>query len=243
MRKRTSLLDDLRPEDIRMLLWWADESETERFKQEFPDQKYEPKCTPTAIARRNGFSGSIVNSVISRGGRSLRVEKALHDLIKPNLHLKNSRKLKELYKNKVLVKKRSKDDSINWDEIHLRKNLIGVQIEDRIVILTLHGNLTGYAVCRELRNILKKQSALDFKNVIIDFSRLRLINSLGMGMIVSCYLHLKKINGNLKLVQPNDNVRFYLTISKLDSVFDIYESIDTAKETFQTLLSPLTKET
>jgi len=232
MRKRASLLDGQKPEEIRMLLWWADESERKRLKQEFPDQKYDPKCTMTAIAKRNGFMCSMVCAIIN-GARSLRAEKVLFDLIKPNLHLKNSRKLKELYKNKVLVKKRNKEDSINWDEINLRSDLIGVQIEDRIVILTLNGNLTGYARCRELRDILKKQSALDFKNVIIDFSRLRLINSLGMGMIISCYLHLKKINGNLKLVQPNNNVRFYLTISKLDSVFDIYESIDTAKESFR----------
>ncbi len=99
MRKRTSLLDGIRPEEIRMLLWWADEFERRQFNESFPDKEYEPQYTLTALARRHGLMRDEVGRVII-GCKQLRVEEIVLEAIRPYLWAKNSRKLKEQYQQR-----------------------------------------------------------------------------------------------------------------------------------------------
>ena len=102
MRKRTSLLDGLKPEEIRMLLWWADEYERRQFKESFPDKEYEPQYTNTALARRHGFMRDEISRVII-GYKQLRVEEIVLEAIRPYLWAKNSRKLREQYQERKHV--------------------------------------------------------------------------------------------------------------------------------------------
>jgi len=110
MRIRISLLYGLKPDEIRMLLWWADESERKRLKQEFPDKKYEPKYTVTAIALRHGLQRDEVNKVI-RGYKNKKIEKIVFDAIKPYFFEKNSINLKQQYQQRK-ISKQKKDDTL-----------------------------------------------------------------------------------------------------------------------------------
>lgn len=78
MKKRKSLLHDLKPEEIRMLLWWADEYEAiENGTQNRGKYKL------TTIALRERLQKTQVNDAITGQGKSLRIEKILLRIIKP----------------------------------------------------------------------------------------------------------------------------------------------------------------
>ena len=64
MRIRISLLNGLKPDQIRMLLWWADECESREFKARFPDREYKPQYTLTELALRHGLQQDEIRKVI-----------------------------------------------------------------------------------------------------------------------------------------------------------------------------------
>ncbi len=99
MRIRISLLNGLKPDQIRTLLWWADKCECRQFKVRFPDGKYKPQYTPPALALRHGLKRGEINKVI-RGYKNKRIEKIVFDAIKPYLFKKNSINLKQQYQQR-----------------------------------------------------------------------------------------------------------------------------------------------
>ncbi|MBP7654853.1 STAS domain-containing protein [Candidatus Dependentiae bacterium] len=63
-------------------------------------------------------------------------------------------------------------------------------------------------------------------NFIIDFSDTKTINSPGLGLLISIYKTLKEKNGKLKLVGVKKNILSIFTITKLNTVFDIHDSME-----------------
>ncbi len=101
MKKR--ILDGLKPDQIRRLLWWADEEERRKFKEYLPDGEYIPRFTITALAKHKGVTEDEISRVIM-GYKSLRVEKIVSDAIRPYLWAKNSRELKDKYQQRKTSK-------------------------------------------------------------------------------------------------------------------------------------------
>jgi anti-sigma B factor antagonist len=54
------------------------------------------------------------------------------------------------------------------------------------------------------------------------------MNSTGLGILISCLTTLKNAGGELKLSNVTDNIKSLLTITKLVTVFDTYDSSDEA---------------
>ena len=96
---RISLLNGLKPKQIRMLLWWADKCESRQFKVRFPDRKYKAQYTPPELALRHGLKLDEIRKVI-RGYKNKRIEKIVFDAIKPYLFKKNSINLKQQYQQR-----------------------------------------------------------------------------------------------------------------------------------------------
>jgi len=75
VKKRKSLLHGLKPDQIRMLLWWADEWEAR-----YNGIKNQRNYSVSAIAKREGFHRDEVSRVIL-GYKQLRVEKEILRII------------------------------------------------------------------------------------------------------------------------------------------------------------------
>jgi len=153
MRIRKSLLDGLKPEQIRMLLWWADKEERRKFKEYLPDGEYIPRYTLTALAKHKGVTEDEISRVII-GYKSLRVEKIVLDAIRPYLWAKNSRELKDQYQQRESPKEKKEREtrpleskcSLAADE-YLQEFLNYMRIErnySATTITTYQGNLIRY---------------------------------------------------------------------------------------------------
>ena len=106
------------------------------------------------------------------------------------------------------------------------------QEKDDVLIVSLTGKLMGEPECSALKNTVERSIERGFKKVVMDFANLKWANSSGIGAIISCYLTLKRQDGDLKFAQPTERVNFYLEISKLDTLFEIYDSLEDAIESF-----------
>jgi len=63
-------------------------------------------------------------------------------------------------------------------------------------------------------------------NLVVDFEKVRWMNSAGIGMMIQCVTRLRRDGGDLHFLGVHDKVGYYFRITKLDTVLKIYNSID-----------------
>ena len=64
--------------------------------------------------------------------------------------------------------------------------------------------------------------------VILELSNLEFIESTNLGKIVAGYLHLRKRNGDLRVVAPRPKIRKLLDLTRLSTLFGVFDSIPDA---------------
>jgi anti-anti-sigma factor len=81
----------------------------------------------------------------------------------------------------------------------------------------------------ELSNVIRVQK--DTK-VLIDLSKVSRIDSTGLGVLMNCYCHAVKNAGALKLLNADAPVRRVLSVTKIDSVLQMFEDEGAAIASF-----------
>ncbi len=76
----------------------------------------------------------------------------------------------------------------------------------------------------EFHKGLVKICAGDLKQLVLDLSEVRYIDSSGVGTLVEVFRRLKKKNQTLVLLSPGERVRSVLEITRLDKFFTVAES-------------------
>ena len=100
-------------------------------------------------------------------------------------------------------------------------------------VVELKGNIEGGPFASEFKNTLLNLLKENKKNIIVDMSHIKFINSNGIGILVGGYTTVKNGGGNLKLVNSGDKVKGVLSITKLNQVFSNYSSVDEALASFK----------
>ncbi len=70
------------------------------------------------------------------------------------------------------------------------------------------------------------------KKLIIDLQEVNYLNSMGLGVFASALKKLKKSNGDLKFINLSPTVMELLERSRLDKVFNVFESEEEAVKSF-----------
>lgn len=86
--------------------------------------------------------------------------------------------------------------------------------------LRIDGSLDALTV-RELRPILDEVVAGNFRHVTVDIEHLTMIDSSGVGAIVSLYKRLKAEGGKVVVVGAREQPLAVLKLLKLDRVFGL----------------------
>ncbi|MFQ5629414.1 MAG: STAS domain-containing protein [bacterium] len=103
---------------------------------------------------------------------------------------------------------------------------------DGIIIVHLSGKIMGGPEMPDLCNTLKKQMKTGSKKILMDFRNVRWINSTGIGSILGCVTTLRKKGGDIRFASLSSAVKHYFHITKIDTVVEVYESIDDAVADF-----------
>lgn len=93
-------------------------------------------------------------------------------------------------------------------------------------VLCLRGPLTA-------ENLLPFQHAIrreDSPTVVLDFSDVPYVDSAGLGSLVSAYISRHKSGGKMALSGINDRVLKLLEITKTDSIFLIFPTVEGAMD-------------
>jgi anti-sigma B factor antagonist len=101
------------------------------------------------------------------------------------------------------------------------------RIED-VVLLDLSGKLTIGEPVTLLRDMMHAYFADEHKKFVINLGDVSYIDSSGLGELVWAHVSVKKIGGDVKLLNVTSRVKDLMQITKLVSVFDTYEDESSA---------------
>ena len=105
--------------------------------------------------------------------------------------------------------------------------------QNGIVILEPRGKIMGGPDASLLHDKLYECIENDKRRIVIDLSRVDWMNSTGLGILISSYTTLRNNKGELKLANVTDKIHSLLTITKLVTVFESFDSVDEALSSFK----------
>jgi len=102
-----------------------------------------------------------------------------------------------------------------------------------VTVLDLKGNIRLGEGNIELHNILRFLVEKGEKRVLLNLGEVTYIDSSGLGELVAGYTTLQKNGGELKILRLTERVHELMVITKLLTVFDVYDNEDEAINSFQ----------
>lgn len=99
-------------------------------------------------------------------------------------------------------------------------------------IIELKGNVMGGDDTKDFNDLLHKLVEENKLNIVVDLSEVKFMNSSGLGMLIGGLTTMKKSNGSLKLARVGDKIESLLIITKLITIFESYETVEEAVNSF-----------
>lgn len=100
------------------------------------------------------------------------------------------------------------------------------------LVIELKGNVMGGPETQDFHNLLKDSLEDGKKNIVVNLASVKFMNSSGLGMLISGFTSVKNAGGALKLANATEKINSLLVITKLITIFDHYESVDEAVNSF-----------
>lgn len=101
-----------------------------------------------------------------------------------------------------------------------------------VVVLEPKGKIMGGPDATMLHDFLHDLIKQNKKKVVIDLSKVEWMNSTGLGILISGLTTLRNNGGELKLACVTDKIESLLTITKLITVFENYDTVEEAVKSF-----------
>jgi anti-sigma B factor antagonist len=93
-----------------------------------------------------------------------------------------------------------------------------------VVILDLHGKILIGEGDDALRDAVIKLVEAGKKKILLNLADVPYVDSAGLGEIVRCYTTVSRKGGKLKLINLTKKIQDLLSITKLLTVFETYDS-------------------
>jgi anti-sigma B factor antagonist len=113
-------------------------------------------------------------------------------------------------------------------QLEIRERNVG-----EVVILEMFGKITIGEGSVQLRDSVGKLLDASRNKIILNLSGVTYMDSSGIGELVSRYTTTKNAGGRLKLLNLPKKIKDLLMITKLLTVFEIYEDEQAALDSFQ----------
>jgi anti-sigma B factor antagonist len=96
-------------------------------------------------------------------------------------------------------------------------------LQNNILYVRLQGDLVGAPDSQQLLDIVNSKLNESVLLCAVDLSKVRFINSNGIGVLVSLLTKFRNRGGELVLINPSEHMRKLLIITKLNAIFTVAE--------------------
>ncbi|HDL04650.1 MAG: anti-sigma factor antagonist [Candidatus Zixiibacteriota bacterium] len=101
-----------------------------------------------------------------------------------------------------------------------------------VAIISLEGKVIGGNDATMFHGKMHEYINNGFKKVVVNLGRVEWMSSVGMGMLITALAATKNNKGQMKIANITDRIESLLTITRLMSIFDVYDSVDDAVAAF-----------
>ena len=101
--------------------------------------------------------------------------------------------------------------------------------ENDLLIIALQGNLIGKEQVGDLFAEIDFELNQGVENIIIDLQEMQYLNSTGLSIFIQILTKVRNNGGDVVVVNVPEKINKLLVITKLNSVFNIKDSVDNAK--------------
>ena len=108
-----------------------------------------------------------------------------------------------------------------------------IKIIEGVAVITLKGKLMGGPETEQCYHKIKDAISQGITNAAVDLSGADWINSRGLGILMACYVSMHNHGGELRLAGGTAKTRSLLKLTKLNTIFKTYETIDEALASFK----------
>jgi anti-sigma B factor antagonist len=102
-----------------------------------------------------------------------------------------------------------------------------------VTILDMTGDVRIGEGAISLRDSIRTLADQGKKNVLLNLAGVKYMDSSGVGELIANYTTIKRLGGQLKLLNLTDRIQNLLVITKLLTVFDSYDNEADALKSFQ----------
>ena len=102
-----------------------------------------------------------------------------------------------------------------------------------VTVLDMSGKITIGEGSVSLRTAIRRLLEEGKKRILLNLAGVSYVDSSGIGELVSSYTAINKEGGQLKLLNLTQKIQDLLTITKLLTVFDVYDSEAEALNSFK----------
>lgn len=104
------------------------------------------------------------------------------------------------------------------------------EINKDVFVINMSGDLIGEDNGFALLELVNDTISQNIFKCIIDISELRYINSSGIGVLITVLTKFRNKGGELYLVNPSESVKKLLIITKLNAIFSVADTKESATE-------------
>jgi anti-sigma B factor antagonist len=108
-----------------------------------------------------------------------------------------------------------------------------VQERYNCVVIEFKGDVMGGPIAVELNQKLHELIDAQKKNIVVDLSRVKFMNSSGLGMLIGGLTTMRNAGGDLRIANATDKIESLLIITKLITVFQHFKSLEDAVKSFE----------
>ncbi|MTI31789.1 STAS domain-containing protein [Xanthovirga aplysinae] len=102
------------------------------------------------------------------------------------------------------------------------------ELEKQVLVLQFSGDLIGENNGPQLMDLVNDHINEGVKRCAVDISQLRYINSSGLGVLITLLTKFRNVEGEVVLINPSEQVKKLLIITKLNAIFQIVNTKEEA---------------
>lgn len=105
-----------------------------------------------------------------------------------------------------------------------------IKKEDQLIHVSLEGNLMSKQQIQALLDEIDFFFNEGIKKIIIDLAKMQYMNSTGLSILINIFTQARNRGGEVVITDIPDKINQLLIITKLNSIFNIEETVEDAKK-------------
>ena len=105
--------------------------------------------------------------------------------------------------------------------------------EGDVAVIELSGKLMGGPDADVVQETVRQCLQDGVKKIVLDLGDVSWVNSTGLGILIASHISVTNAGGVLKLMRVSRRIDSILMVTKLNTIFEVYDSREAAIASFQ----------